>query len=143
MLERRGELAQQLRELGKLRLAGAARRVRLALEAVEAVDDVDGVVGAALLAVVDDVDAGGLLLCDHIGDRLRRRRHRAPAPLRFPASSSSTTLAGRGRLPVWVVRILVVLRRIVSLLHLPEHLTRSAATPLDSAAPVGADLLHC
>ena len=70
MLERRGELAEQLRELGKLRLAGAARRVGLALEAVEAVDHMDGVVGAALLAVVDDVDAGGLLLGDHVGDRL-------------------------------------------------------------------------
>ena len=68
MLERRGELAEQLRELGKLRLAGAARRVGLALEAVEAVDDMDGVVGAALLAVVDDVDASGLLLGDHAGD---------------------------------------------------------------------------
>ena len=32
----------------------------------------------------------------------------------FSASSCSTTLAGRGRLPVWVVRILVVLRRMVS-----------------------------
>src|SRR5882724_2255045 len=31
----------------------------------------------------------------------------------FSAISSSTTLAGRGRLPVWVVRILVVLRRMV------------------------------
>ena len=41
-----------------------------ALEAGQAVDDMDGVVGAALLAVVDDVDAGGLLLRDHIGDRL-------------------------------------------------------------------------
>ena len=61
MLERRGELAQQLRELGKFRFAGAARRVRLALEAGEPVDHVDGVVGAALLAVIDDVDAGGLL----------------------------------------------------------------------------------
>ena len=29
--------------------------------------------------------------------------------------SCSTTLAGRGRLPVWVVRILVVLRRMVIL----------------------------
>jgi hypothetical protein len=41
MLERRGELAEQLRKLGELRLAGAARRVGLALEAVEAVDDMD------------------------------------------------------------------------------------------------------
>ena len=112
MLERRGELAQQLRELGKFRLAGAARRVRLALEAVEAVDDVDGVVGAALLAVIDDVDAGGLLLGDHIGDgRVDRCVERGPAPL-SPARSCSTTAAGRGRLPVWVVRIRSVLRRI-------------------------------
>ena len=71
MLERRGELAQQLRELRKFRLADAARHIGLALEAGQAVDDVDGVVGAALLAVVDDVDAGGLLLRDHIGDGLR------------------------------------------------------------------------
>jgi hypothetical protein len=70
MLERRGELAEQLRKLGKLRLASAARRIRLPFEAVQAIDDMDGVVGAALLAVVDDVDAGGLLLRDHIGDRL-------------------------------------------------------------------------
>ena len=81
MLERRGELAEQLRELGKFRLAGAARRVRLALEAVEAVDDMDGVVGAALLAVVDDVDAGGLLLGDHIGDGLVDRGIERGAPL--------------------------------------------------------------
>ena len=70
MLERRGKLTEQLRELGKLRLAGAARRVGLALEAVEAVDDMDSVVGAALLAVVDDVDASGLLLGDDASDRV-------------------------------------------------------------------------
>ena len=44
--------------------------VRLALEAGEAVDDMDGVVGAALLAVVDDVEAGRALPGDHAGDRL-------------------------------------------------------------------------
>ena len=32
--------------------------------------------------------------------------------LSFSASSSSTTFGGRGRLPVWVVRILSVLRRM-------------------------------
>ena len=126
MLERRGELAEQLRELGKFRLAGAARRVRLALEAVEAVDDMDGVVGAALLAVVDDVDAGGLLLGDHIGDGLADRGVERRARSALPASSCSTTLAGRGRLPVWVVRIRVVLRRISLLPELPAHLSQAA-----------------
>ena len=117
---------------------------RLALEAVQAVDDVDGVVGAALLAVVDDVDAGIGLLCDHIGDGLATAASSAAWLAGFlSASRSSTTLAGRGRLPVWVVRILAVLRRIVSLLICRTHLSRSAARPLDSAAPVGADLAHC
>src|SRR4029079_9946728 len=60
MLERRGELAQQLRKLGEFRFAGAARRIGLALEAVQAIDDMDRIIGAALLTVVDDVDAGGL-----------------------------------------------------------------------------------
>src|SRR3569833_233105 len=69
MLKRRSELLEQLRQLGKLRLAGAARDVALALEAVEAVDDMHGVVGAALLAVVDDVDAGGLLPRNDISHR--------------------------------------------------------------------------
>ena len=69
MLERRRELAEQGRELGKLRLAGAERRRARALEAGEPILDVHRVVGAALLAVIDHVDAGGHLPGDDIGDR--------------------------------------------------------------------------
>ena len=73
MLERRGELGEQRGKLGKLRLAGAHRRRALALEAGEAVEHVHGVVGAALLAVIDDVDAGLDLLRHDMRDRLLHR----------------------------------------------------------------------
>ncbi len=114
MLERRGELAEQLRELGKFRLAGAERRRRLALEAGEPVDDMHGVVGAALLAVVDDVDAGGFLFGDDAGDGVAHRGIERVAPFAYllPPAIASTTSGGRGRLPVWVVRIRSVLRRM-------------------------------
>ena len=63
-------MLEQFGKLGKLRLAMTERRGGLALKASETIDDMDGVIGAALLAVVDDVDAGGFLLGDHVGDRL-------------------------------------------------------------------------
>ncbi len=72
-LKRRRELAEQLRKLREFRLAGAAGRRERTLEAGQPVDDMDGIIGAALLAVVDDVDAGSLLLLDHAGDRLGDR----------------------------------------------------------------------
>ena len=105
---------EQRGELGKLRLAGAARRRVRTFEAGETILDVDGVVGPALFTVVDDVDAGFDLLAHHIGDgafhrRLQRRAARAWAAS-ASASKSSTTFAGRGRLPVWLVRMRSVLR---------------------------------
>ena len=119
--------------------------VDYALEAGQAVDDVDGVIGAALLAVVDDVDAGGLLLRRSHRRRPRAPRHRAPHDPRTPffsASNCSTTFAGRGRLPVWVVRIRCVLRRIGCLSLIGPHLSKCARQPLDSAASSGQNS-HC
>ena len=67
MLERRGEVLENFRELGKFRLAGAHRRRALAFVTGQAIEHVHGVVGAALLAVIDDVEAAfGLLLHDVI-----------------------------------------------------------------------------
>ena len=114
VLERRGEVGEHRRELGELGLAGAERRRARAVEAGEAILDVDGVVDAALLAVVDHVEAAVDLLSHHLGDRAARRAASSAAVLaagRFcSASSNSTTCGGRGRLPVWVVRIRSVLR---------------------------------
>src|ERR1051325_4553705 len=73
MLERRGELLEQLGKLGKFRLAMAERRRGLALEAGETVDHVHRVVGAAVLAFICHVDAVGALLSDHVVDRLAHR----------------------------------------------------------------------
>ena len=115
MLERRGELLEQQRELGKLLVAGAERRCALAFEAGQPVEHMHGVVGAALLAVIDDVEAAFDLLLHHIRHRLAHgggsSARRAPG-FRCSASSSSTTLAVRGRLPVWVVRMRSLLRFI-------------------------------
>ena len=74
MLERRGEISEHRRELGKVGLAGAERRGARAIEAGEAVLDVSGVIGAALLAVIDDVEPAGDLLGNHVGDRAPDRR---------------------------------------------------------------------
>jgi len=69
MLERRGEISEHRRELGKVGLAGAERRGTRAIEAGEAVLDVSGVIGAALLAVIDDVEPAGDLPGNDVGDR--------------------------------------------------------------------------
>ena len=85
--------------------------VETALEAGQAVDDMDGVVGAALLAVVDDVDAGRDLPLHRHRRWLRAPRRRArrcrPAPLPLRQQQLDHLARGRGRLPVWVVRILL------------------------------------
>ena len=73
MLERRGEMREQLRQLGEFRIAGAERRRALALEPGEPVEHMHRIVGAALLAVIDDVDAAFDLLGDHMRDRLAHR----------------------------------------------------------------------
>ena len=108
MLEWRGEVLEDFRELGEFRLAGAERRRTFAFVAGQAIEHVHGVVGAALLAVIDDVEAAFGLLTHyqrhsvaHSGGEFGPPR----AGLLLSASSSSTTLAVRGRLPVWVVRI--------------------------------------
>jgi hypothetical protein len=69
MLERRGEVGEHRRELGKVGLAGAERRGARAIEAGEAVLDVGGVIGTALLAVIDDVEPAGDLLGNDVADR--------------------------------------------------------------------------
>ena len=108
VLERRGEVLEDLGELGEFRFAGAHRRRAFALVAGQTLEHMHGVVGAALLAVIDDVDAAFDLL---LHDELTASRTaafssawRAPGFL-SSASSSSTTFAVRGRLPVWVVRM--------------------------------------
>ena len=71
------------------------------------------VVGAALLAVIDDVEAAFDLLPHDISHRLGdggAQFGAARARVLVFGSSSSTTLAVRGRLPVWVVRMRLVLR---------------------------------
>ena len=96
---------------------------------------VHGVVGAALLAVVDDVDAGGDLLLHHVGDGGAHRGiergavavpglsfRRAAAPPPWPAaagcrcgwSESASCCAAWSSLPDW-----------------PGHLTLCAHGPLD------------
>ena len=67
VLERRGELLEQLRKLGKFLVAGAHGRRALALVAGQPVEHVHGVVGAALLAVIDDVETAFNLLAHHRG----------------------------------------------------------------------------
>ncbi len=65
VLERRGEVLEDFRELGEFRLAGAERRRTFAFVAGQAIEHMHGVVGAALLAVIDDVEAAfGLLSHD-------------------------------------------------------------------------------
>ncbi len=66
-------MLEDLGELGKFRLAGAHRRRALAFEAGQALEHVHGVIGAALLAVIDDVEAAFGLLVDDQGDRLGHR----------------------------------------------------------------------
>ena len=73
MLERRGEVGEHRRELGKVRLAGSERRRARAVEAGEAILDVRGVVGAALLAVIDDVETAGNLLLHDLADGAAHR----------------------------------------------------------------------
>ena len=73
VLERRGELPEQLREFREFRIAGAERRRALAFKSREPVEHVHGIVGAALFAVVDDVDAAFDLLLHHMRDRLADR----------------------------------------------------------------------
>lgn len=74
MLERRGEISEHRRELGKVGLAGAERWGTRAIEAGEAVLDVSGVIGAALLAVIDDVEPAGDLFGNDVSDRAPNRR---------------------------------------------------------------------
>ncbi len=70
MLERRGEMREQLRQLGKLGVASAHRGRAFALVAGEPVQYVYGVIGAALFAVIDDVDAAFDLLPHNMGHRI-------------------------------------------------------------------------
>ena len=56
VLERRGEVLENFRKLGKLRLAGTHRRRAFAFVARQPLEHVHGVVGAALLAIIDDVE---------------------------------------------------------------------------------------
>ena len=107
-------VGEHRREFGELGLAGAERRRARAVEAGEAILDVDGVIGAALLAVVDHVEPAGDL------PSAPRRRPRCGPPARArrfwrrgasaPPAAIPPRVAGRGRLPVWVVRIRCVLR---------------------------------
>ena len=69
VLEGRGELPEDGRQLGKLLVAGAEGRCTLAFEAGQPVLDVDGVVDTVQLAVVDHVEARRRLLADDLGDR--------------------------------------------------------------------------
>ena len=104
---------EKLGKLRELRLAGAARRGAFTLKAGEPVKHMHRVVGAALLAVVDDVDAALKLFLYHVRNRFAYGRGelgpRVPGCVCL-ASKSSTTLAVRGKLPVCVVRIRSVLR---------------------------------
>ena len=79
--------------------------------------DVEKKAFALLLAVVADIDSGFGLLCDDPAQRL------LPESLQFgridrfaarPANMQPGQLGGRGRLPVWVVRMRSSLRRIVA-----------------------------
>ena len=92
VLERRGELLEQQRQLGKFLVAGAHRRRALALVAGQAVEHVHGVVGAALLAVIDDVEAAFDLFADDDSRRLRARR------LEFGAARARLLLFGQQQL---------------------------------------------
>ena len=91
MLERRGEVGEHRRQLGKVGLAGAERRRARTVEAGEAVLDVRGVVGAALLAVIDDVEPAVDLLRDHLGDGAAHRVLRARPP-RAPGCFCSASM---------------------------------------------------
>ena len=94
MLERRGEVLEDLGQLGEFRLAGAHRRRALAFEAGQPLEHVHGVVGAALLAVIDDVDAAFDLLAHDVATASRtaacNSAWRGPGSF-CSASSSSTT----------------------------------------------------
>ena len=73
MLERRGEVLEDFRQFGKFRLTGAHRRRTLALVAGQPLEHVHGIVGAALLAVIDDVEAAFDLLAHDAGDCVAHR----------------------------------------------------------------------
>lgn len=92
MLERRGELLEQLRQFGKFLVAGAERRRAGAAEAGEPVHHVHGVVGAALLAVIDDVEAAIDLLAHHMRHRFAYRGGQ------FGAARARLCLLGRQQL---------------------------------------------
>ncbi len=92
MLERRGELLEQQRQLGKFLVAGAHRRRALALVAGQPVEHVHGVVGAALLAVIDDIEAAFDLLADDIADGF------AHGGLQFGAACAGLLLLGQQQL---------------------------------------------
>ena len=90
---------------------------RVRLDAGDAMPDVGGVGRLAHLAVADDVDAGRDLLGDDLVDCLGGFRLECGGIDRWPCSRPrmrSTSGFGRGRLPVWVVRmrsLLVFMRR--------------------------------
>ncbi len=89
VLERRGEVLEDLGELGKFRLAGAERRRALAFVAGQPLEHVHGVIGAALFAVIDDVEAAFDLAAHDAGDRLAHRR------LQFGAARTRLLLLGQ------------------------------------------------
>ena len=69
----------------------------------------------AEFAVVDDVEADGQLLADDLGHRVEQQR-----VVRRRRRSASSSAAGRGKLPVCVVRMRSVLRLITPLLPRPN-----------------------
>ena len=92
------------------------RHATLAAEAGQAVLHVGGVAGLAFLAVADDVDAGVDLLLHGLGDGARTRAWNAASSTGLPPARQriiSMRSAGRGRVPVWVVRMRSVLRFMV------------------------------
>ena len=114
LVEQRPALGRVVVEVGELLAVLALQDQRLAacrrprLEAAEAVVDIGEPVAAlGVFALVDDIDADLALTRDHVGDHLAQRG------VVFAARPIGAV--GRGRLPTWVVRILLlVLRFMVS-----------------------------